>query len=331
MGRRALVTRQALAALAALAAALAAIGSAACGGGATYRLERGIDRGELAGAARERWARLVAAGVDEWRGRTDPARLAAALGRWEQAVRIKDDDWVTHARLARGYFFQADSVFAQQASGGAYPYHGGSGVDPGAAERYKQAHRRGAIAALRGMAARSREFEQRLQAGMDIQRAVRLFGKDAAPLIYWYVANLGRWARSSGLRALVGSRGAIVGCLHHLRRIDPAYFYGGADRLLGVYYAAAPGIMGGDLSRSRAHFDAALRAGASYHGNAVLAAEFLDRKARDRKSFEGRLRRVMDGRGRVPPGVEDDLAPENQVELRKARALLQRAASFFAE
>lgn len=315
MGSRALVRRLAVIALC----------GAACGGG-TYHLERGISRAGVSAGDSARHDTLVAEGDRLWAARTDPARLAAALARWEAAVAIKDDDWRTYANLARGYFFQADAVFAFQASGGRYPYHGGSGLDRDAAERFKRAHRRGAIAALRGMAARSPEFEQRLQAGIDMDRAVRVFGKDAAPLVYWYTANLGRWARSAGVSALIKSRGAILGCLAHLRRIDAAYFYGGADRLLGVYYAAAPRIVGGDLGRSRAHFQAALAAGRAYLGNAVLAAEFLDREAQDRASFETRLRGVVEAGG----GSTPDIGPENTIERRKARALLERTGSWFA-
>jgi len=319
MGRRALVK---LATAVALTCATGLV--LACGGG-TYRLDRGIVRSDISVADTARHRALLAEGDRLWAQRADPARLAAALGRWETAVAIKDDDWQTYARLARGYFFQADSVFAFQASGGTYPYHGGASVDPAAGARYKEAVRRGSRAALRGMAARSHEFEMRLRAGIDMDRAVRVFGKDAAPLVYWYVTNLGAWARSAGVRALIRSRGAILGCVHHLRRIDPGYFYGGADRLLGVYYAAAPSLMGGDLGRSRSHFDAALRSGAAYFANALLAAEFLDRKTRDRASFEARLRQIL----RAPAEVAPDLAPENEVERRKARALLGRVSYYF--
>ncbi|HWM84450.1 MAG TPA: TRAP transporter TatT component family protein [Kofleriaceae bacterium] len=309
-----------------LGTALAVALCCACGG-AAYRLERGIVREGIAAGDMTRQRQLVAEGDRLWAQRSDPARLAAALQRWESAIAIKDDDWQTYHRLARGYFFQADAVFAFQASGGIYPYHGGPAVDASARKRYREAHRRGLDAALRGLAARSREFEQRVKAGIDMDRAVRVVGKDAAGLLYWYVANLGPWARSAGVRALLKSRSAILGALIHLRNVDPGYFYAGADRLLGVYYAAAPGIIGGSIERARAHFEAALRSAPSYLGTPVLAAEFLDRKARDRASFERRLHAVL----ARPSSRAPDLGPENEIERRKARALLGRAPSYFAQ
>ena len=332
MGRGPLVRRLAAIALAgatglagvAIPAALGAAG-AGCGSTAYRRLDRGIARAGLSPDAVARHLALVGEGDRLWAERSNPARLEAALARWEAAVALQDDDWRTYTRLARGYFFQADAVFAFQASAGRYPYDGKDGADPLAARRYREAHRRGFAAALRGMAARSREFEARLRAGMEMDRALLVIGPDAAGLMYWYVANLGRWSRSAGLGALLRARSAILAGMYHLRSIDPSYFHAGADRLLGVYYAAAPRMAGGDLARSRAHFEAALRAAPAYLGTAVLAAEFLDRKAHDRASFEARLRAVAAAR----PDLAPDLEPENAVERRKARALLERAGTYF--
>jgi hypothetical protein len=308
-----------------LAAIALAAGAAACSS-TTYRLDRRIERAGLTASEVARHRSLVAEGDRLWAARSDPARLAEALGRWEQALALKDDDWRTYERLARGYFFQADSVFGFAASGGTYPFpHGANARDPAAERRFRDTHRRGYIAALRGLAARSREFEARLQGGVGMDRSVRVLGRDSAALLYWYVSNLGRWARGAGVGTLLRSRTAVLACLYHLRKIDPRYFHAGADRLLGVYYAAAPGIVGGDLGKSRAHFEAALRAAPAYLGTAVLAAEFLDRKAHDRASFEARLRAVLSQVHDAAP----DLEPENDVERRKARSLLERVDSYF--
>jgi hypothetical protein len=314
------VTRPALA----FGAVLLAAALVACGGSEAYRLDGGIRRRGLAPADVARKRALVVEGDRLWLERADPRRLAGALNRWERAVALDDTDWAAYTRLARGYFFQADAVLGFLATGGRYPFRVRSMPDPLRA-RYRAAHRRGFIAALRGMAARSRELEQRLAAGIDMARAVRVLDRGAAPLLYWYVANLGRWAAGGGAGLLLNTRSAVIGSLEHLRRIDPAYFHGGADRLLGVYYAVAPAFVGGDLGKSRSHFDAALRAGPDYLANAVLAAEFLDRKTHDRAAFEGRLRRVLTSRVTSAP----DLAPENDLERRKARALLDRAESYF--
>lgn len=314
------MTRHALA----LGAMLLVAALAACGGSEAYRLDGGIRRRGLSPADVARQRALVAEGDRLWIERAHPRRLARAIRQWERAVRLDDSDWATYARLARAYFFQADAVLGFRASGGRYPFRVRSMPDP-LRQRYRATHRRGFIAALRGMAARSPALERRLAAGIDMAQAVRVLDRGAAPLLYWYVANLGRWAAGGGAGVLLNTRSAVVGCLEQLSRVDPAYFHGGADRLLGVYYAVAPSFVGGDLDKARSHFEAALRAGPGYLANAVLAAEFLDRKTHDRASFEGRLRGVLTSRATSAP----DLAPENDLERRKARALLDRAESYF--
>jgi hypothetical protein len=308
-------------------ALVAVLALAACGGSSSYRLDRGIDRAPLSAADTARHKALVFEGDALWARRADPAALAQALARWQQAVGLKDDDWQTYARLSRGYFFQADAHVGLQAMGGDYPFSKDDAVDRQAARRYQVLLRRGYQTALRGMAARSREFEERLGAGIDLEDAVRVMAKDAASLVYWYVSNLASWARSDGYGALFNMRGRILGCIEHLHRIDPGYFYGGANRLLGIYYAAAPALVGGSLGRSRAHFDTARRAGPQFLATELFAAEFLDRRSKDRTSFERRLKAIL--AAPVDQATSADIGPENEATRLKAKRLLQRAERYF--
>lgn len=300
------------------------IAAAGCAGSSSYRIEGAINRAALGAEAVERHAALVAEGDSLWRQRSDPARLLQALDRWRAAVRIKDDDWKTYARLARGYFFLAEVFYGFKAMGGDYPFDTDDVVDPEAARRYREALRRGYRAALRGMAARSPELEQRLRAGIDLERAVLLIRADGAPLLYWYVTNLARWAKVDGFSALFSNRHRILASIRHLHRIAPRTQYGGGYRLLGVYHAVAPGVAGGDLDRARRYFEDALEAAPEFLLNQVFAAEFLDRRARDRASFEERLRAVL-----AAPDGPEEIAPENAAAKRMARRLLGRLDRYF--
>jgi hypothetical protein len=208
--------------------------------------------------------------------------------------------------------------------GGDYPYDADDVVDQGAARRYRSLLRRGYTLALRGMAARSRELEVRLRAGVSLERAIQVIGKDGAPLLYWYVANLAHASRVDGTGALMGNRGRLLGAILRLRAVDPAYQYGGADRLLGIYYAAAPSLVGGDLGASEAHFRAALSAGPGYLETPVWAALTLYRKKKDRAAFEAALRGVL-----AAPDGPAEIAPDNQLAKRKAQRLLRRLDSWF--
>lgn len=313
----------------ALVLACLGLAAAACSGSSSYRLDHGIDRKDLSADATTMHRRLVEQGESWWKRRADPRALARALEAWQQAIEIKDDDWQTYARLARGYFFQADAQVGLAAMGGDYPFDADDAVDRAAAGRYKRLLRRGYQTALRGMAARSREFEQRLAGGIDLEDAVRVMRKDAAPLVYWYVSNLASWARADGYGALFSMRTRILGCIEHLHRIDPDYFYRGADRLLGIYYAAAPAMVGGSLARSRAHFENALRAAPHFLTTRLFTAEFLDRRAKDRRSFESHLQAVLTAAPPADPALAEDLGPENEVAKQKAKRLLARIDRYF--
>ncbi len=303
--------------------------AAACGGSSSYRLDHGINRRQLSADATAMHQRLIHQGDTWWKRRADPRALAQAMSSWQQALAIKDDDWRTYARLARGYFFQADAHVGLAAMGGDYPFKAADAVDRAAANRYKKLLRRGYQVALRGMAARSREFELRLEGGIDLEEAVRVMRKDAAPLVYWYVSNLASWARADGYGSLFTMRTRILGCIEHLHRIDPDYFYRGADRLLGIYYAAAPAMVGGSLARSRAHFETAVRAAPHFLTNQLFTAEFLDRRAKDRGSFEANLQVVLTVPAPADPAIADDLGPENEVARKKAKRLLARIDRYF--
>jgi hypothetical protein len=301
----------------------------ACGGSSSYRLERGIERKTLSADETVKHHQLLAEGDAFWKKRAEPAALAQALSRWQQAIAVKDDDWQTYARLSRGYFFQADAQVGLTAMGGDYPFDADDAVDRAAARRYKFLLRRGYQTALRGMAARSRDFEARLAGGIDLEDAVRVMRKDAAPLVYWYVSNLASFARADGYAALFNARGKILGCIEHLHRIDPDYHYRGADRLLGIYYAAAPAVVGGSLNRSRAHFDTAARAAPAFLSTVLFTAEFLDRRAKDRRAFETHLKAVLAAAPPADPALADDIGPENEVAKLKAKRLLDRIDHYF--
>ena len=303
--------------------------AAACGGSSSYRLDHGIDRRELSADASAMHQRLVQQGDTWWKRRADPRAVAQAMAAWQQAIEIKDDDWRTYVRLSRAHFFLADAHVGLRAMGGDYPFDADDAVDKAAADRYKRLLRRGYQVALRGMAARSREFEQRLQGGIDLEDAVRVMRKDAAPLVYWYVSNLASFARADGYGALFSMRTRILGCIEHLHRIDPDYFYRGADRLLGIYYAAAPAVVGGSLPRSRAHFETATRAAPQFLTNQLFTAEFLDRRAKDRASFEAHLKGILAAPPSTDLALADDLGPENEVAKQKAKRLLGRIDRYF--
>lgn len=319
---------RAVAALTALASAAVLAGPGALVTGCTssaYQLDHGITRHLLGPTELQRHQQLVAAGDALWRQRTAPDRVRAALASWRAAVALQDDDWRTYEKMSRAYFFLADQM-ALKAMGGDYPYDGDHVIDRLAARRVHRNHLLGFRAALRGMAARSPEFEQRLAAGISLEASLSALHKDAAGLLYWYVANLARWAGAEGVGALIQNKGRIQSAMANLYRLDPGAVYRGADRLLGIYYAVAPGFAGGDVRRARAHFQAAIRLAPTYLANQLYAAQYLDRKAGDRAGFARHLRAILTA---PPEPPSSTIGPENQLVREKAQRLLGRINRYF--
>ena len=77
---------------------------------------------------------------------------------------------------------------------------------------------------------------------------------------------------------------------------------------------------GGDLDRSRQHFEYSIGQQPNYFGTRVLMAENLAVKLQDREMFVEQLQYVIDG----DPSALEGAEPENAVEQRKAREAMER-------
>jgi len=105
------------------------------------------------------------------------------------------------------------------------------------------------------------------------------------------------------------------------RELDPGYWFGGPEVFLGVYYAARPKIFGGDLKKSKEHFDAAGRP--DFLLNRVLNAQYYAVAAQDKELFKSELNAVLDAPEALP---EQALA--NGVAKKKAKRLWRRSMNY---
>lgn len=285
----------------------------------SYRLGRAISRGQADQDAVIRHDELIKQGDAAWQGRDREADLRRAIAAWREAVTIIDTDWRTYGKLAHAYYFLAEAHLGFRAMGNDYPFRSGKVVDHRAAQAYRKTLERGYRAALRGMAARSPEFEARIRAGLDVEDAFKLIKADGAELLYWYVANLARWAQAEGFAALFRQRSRIYAGVDRMLQIAPDVHGGGAHRMAGIYFAAAPSAVGGSKERARRHFGRAVELGPNHLINHVFIAEFLERKSNGRGAYVGRLQRVLNAQDGPA-----ELAPENRLAKRMAKALFGR-------
>ncbi|HJL17873.1 MAG TPA: TRAP transporter TatT component family protein [Sandaracinaceae bacterium LLY-WYZ-13_1] len=253
-------------------------------------------------------AELIARGDAAWEQRDDPDRIRAAIEAWEQATELDGSDAETWVKISRAYYFLADGHLRfsdEEAMGDTYQ----SGIR--AAER-----------ALRAL---SPEFAEAMAAGQRVEEAVGVLDADAVPALYWRATNLGKWARRDGFATVLSYKDEIRAVMSRCLELDRYYYFAGPDRYFGAFFSIAPTYAGGDIDRSRQHFEESIRRFPDYFGTRVLFAEEYAVKAQDRELYEEQLRYVIEG----DPESLEGAAPENRVEQRKAQAAMERIDELF--
>jgi len=282
-----------------LALVLASCGATAAG------LSGGIRRGGATDPPAH--AAAVAAGDAAFALRADRAQLELAIQKYEEAVKLKDDDYATYEKLARACYALGDGwLFFEQNDNKAL---------------FLATYEKGYGYAQRGMAALSPAVEQRLAAGVDLKDAAQLIGKDGIGLLYWYAVNLGKWGNAQDITVVLTYKERIYAIMERVLELDPQYFYGAADRYFGAYYSIAPSFAGGDLDKSWTHFQTSLKI-SPYPATWNLIAEFYAPKRQDGKLFDEMIQKVLD----APEDIIPELAAETRAEKRRAEQLLKRKA-----
>ena len=162
-------------------------------------------------------------------------------------------------------------------------------------------------------------FREEVNAGADADEAIHLLGEEYAGCIYWAALSLGKWATLEGFATRVAQRDRIVNYITAVTELAPEYYYGGADRYWGAYYAILPGFMGKDLDKAAQHFQQALEYEPAYLGTKVTMAERLATEKNDREMYIQLLQEVIDA---DPTGLPE-IEVENRIEQIKAQEMLE--------
>jgi hypothetical protein len=87
----------------------------------------------------------------------------------------------------------------------------------------------------------------------------------------------------------------------------------------------APGFAGGDMKKSKQHFEKSMSIAPNYIGTKVLMAEVYAVKEQDRALFEKLLDEALAASDDTLPGLE----PETRIEKEKAREMKAKARELF--
>ena len=250
---------------------------------------------------------IIAKGDENWAKRTDPASIRAALAEWEKAAEAEPKNLDVMIKLTRGHYFLADGYLRDNE------------------KEYLEVMDKAVKWGERAMVAASPDFEAKMRDGGKIPEAVATVPKIGVPAMYWYATALGKWAKKKGFAVLVGQKDNVKATMDRCLALDPNFFYGGPHRYFGAYYAVAPAFAGGDLEKSKVHFNKSLEIEPNYIGTKVLWAAELAVKQQDEDAFETLLNEVL----AAPDDLIPELTPEIIIEKGKAKELLAQQEDLF--
>ncbi len=133
---------------------------------------------------------------------------------------------------------------------------------------------------------------------------------------FWLAANMGALAEGAGLRIGLRYRGEIRDELMIVRKLDPAYQRGSADRALGRWYYKVPALFGGSNRKSEEHLRASLTHGAGNTPSLYYLPETLIALTRPRDARDT-LMALLASSG------DPDWAPEDQEYKARGQRLLE--------
>lgn len=242
----------------------------------------------------------IAAGDAHWAKRSDPNEIRAAIAAWEKAAQADPKNVELLVKLTRANYFLADGFL--RANDKEYLKYMDIGVKWGE----------------KAMQAASPEFDKKMREGAKLPEAVVLIPKEGVPAMYWYASSLGKWAKRKSFAVLLGQKDNVRAIMTRVLELEPNYYHGGPHRYFGVFYAVAPAFAGGDLKKSKEHFEKSLELAPGFPGTKVLWAEELAVKEQDEATFDKLLADVL----AAPDDAIPELKPEILVEKQKAKELL---------
>lgn len=232
-----------------------------------------------------------------WAKRDDKASLEKALEAFKKLSLATADNFDHLVYLTRGYYFLADAHYS----------------DVDMKKKYWEI---GTSYGEKAMAT-NKAFAKAMKDGGKIEDNLNKLTKKEVPGMYWTAANLGKWAKNSGIATTLKYKNRIRTLADTVKKLDPKYFYGAAFRYFGAYYAVAPSFAGGDMGKSLKSFKKAIKIAPEYLGTYVLYADLYAVKKGDKALFKKELNRVL--KAKLGPKA---LHPENKIEKKKAKKLL---------
>lgn len=238
--------------------------------------------------------------------RLDQAKLEEAIKILEEIL-ASSKDYESAVLLSRSYYFLAEFTDEKDAK----------------LEVYNKGLKAGEIALNTIEIYKATMVETKKE-----EAAIKALNKDNMEAIYWAAANLARWSKFAPFTKKVAAKARVRYLWDKVYEIDPSYFYGGAYRFYGGYYALVPTITGEqDTNKSKEMFEKCLQVAPQYLETKVLYAEAYCTHAaiKDRDLFKKLLNEVIG----YDLSASPEILPENTIAKEKAKKLLYEEPLLF--
>jgi hypothetical protein len=243
-----------------------------------------------------------------WLQRGDKDKLSEALGVYEQLFVANPKDREIAARLVRGWYFYGDAHETEKEA--------------------KEAAWDKAIAFGSECLNINEDYANILAKENKREDAAAALVKEDVPCVYWTASALGKWGKSIGLATTLKHLGAVEAWMNKVEELDASYFYGGVHRYWGALYAGKPSFAGRDMDRSKKEFDKSLEIAPEYLGTRILIADYWAKTMQDHELFDEMVQYVL---ASDPTILDENILPENESELRKAKALKEQRNDLFVD
>lgn len=294
-----------------IAPAILALSMAGCGGSRQAAWETAEASAEAGTAeGQSRFQSLVEEAENAWEKRDDEQQLRTAIEKYERAVEIDSSKHEAWTALARAHYFLADCHLR---------------FDDTRQDAMLGTFEDSTEAAEQALIQISPEFREKMQAGAKMEDTVGLLDERAVGPLYWRSSALGKWASEKGFATLLSYKDEIREVMTHVLELNPTFYFGGPHRYFGAFYARAPSFAGGDLDRSKDHFEKSLQMEPNYFATHTLYAADWAVKAQDREAFDEHIEYVLTN----DPDALPPVAPENRCEQKKAEELKEKAFELF--
>jgi tetratricopeptide (TPR) repeat protein len=232
-----------------------------------------------------------------WVHRAEPGELEKAIAAWERLAAAAPARADLDLALAQAYVLLAERR-----------------REAGAADAQTDAFANAVRASEAALAAASPTVAARLGSGVWVEDALEGAGNDVLPAVYWYATSLAGYALARGLTGTVHFQHRVEALFNWVLGHDETFACGGAHRGLGSWHARTPAAAGGDLSRSRQHFERALAIAPACAQNRITYAEDYAVAAQDRALFTRLLGEARAALAAAPASDADQVIARGRAE-----------------